>query len=127
MPVHKGSCHCRAVQFTFTAPAVVDVTECDCSMCTMSGHQHVIIPQADLTFESGKDSLTLYTFNTGAAKHYHCKTCGVKPLYVPRSHPDCYSVNYRCVAEGTLSVGEKTLFGGKNWEANIAKLRKGGK
>ncbi len=121
--IHKGQCHCRAVRFTFTAPPVMDVTHCDCSICHMTGYQHVFIPQSDVTFTAGKDTLKLYTFGTGAAKHLFCMTCGIKPLYIPRSHPDCYSVNLRCVDNGTLTPGRDIIFSGKNWEENIGGLK----
>ena len=124
MPDHKGQCHCGAVQFTFTAPATIDVTECDCSICNMTAYQHIFIPQGDLKFTSGEENLSLYTFNTGAAKHLFCKTCGIKPLYIPRSHPECYSVNLRCITPGTLSVGKRIPFSGSNWESNIAELKR---
>ena len=124
MPIHKGQCHCSAVQFSFTAPSIVDVTVCDCSICNMTGYQHVFIPQKDLKFITGEDHLELYTFNTGAAKHLFCKTCGIKPLYIPRSHPDCYSVNLRCVTPATLDVGKHIPFSGSNWEQNIEDLKR---
>lgn len=38
----------------------------------------------------GSDNLTTYTFNTHAAKHTFCKTCGVQSFYTPRSNPDGY-------------------------------------
>jgi hypothetical protein len=120
---HKGGCHCGAVEFAFTSPAVVDVTHCDCSICSMTAYQHVFIPQTELTFASGKDNLALYTFGTEAAKHLFCKTCGIKPLYIPRSHPDCYSVNLRCVRGGTLTEGKRIAFSGINWEKNISDLK----
>ena len=120
---HKGGCHCGAVKFIFTSPAVVDVTHCDCSICFMTAYQHVFIPQTDLTFASGEDNLALYTFGTGAAKHLFCKSCGIKPLYIPRSHPDCYSVNLRCVQGGTLTEGKRIAFSGINWEKNISDLK----
>lgn len=121
---HSGSCHCGAVKFTFTAPSAVDVTECNCSICAMSAYQHVFVPKGDLTFIQGQDALTLYSFGTHAAQHLFCKTCGVKPLYVPRSHPDSYSVNLRCVTSGTLSIARIIPFDGENWEDNIAALHK---
>ena len=43
------------------------------------------------------DALANYTFLTGVAQHYFCRTCGVRPFYVPRSNPDGYSVNVRCL------------------------------
>lgn len=90
----------------------------------MTGYQHVFVPQSDLTFTLGQDNLALYTFGTGAAKHLFCKTCGIKPLYIPRSHPDCYSINLRCITSGTLKAGRRIAFEGTNWDANIAELKR---
>lgn len=123
MAKHKAGCHCGAVKFEFEAPAEISVTECDCTVCAMTGYKHVFIPQTDVTFISGKDALSVYTFGTYAAKHMFCQTCGIKPLYIPRSHPDCYSVNLRCIEPGTLSVKETIVFSGQNWEDNISELR----
>ena len=121
--LHKGGCHCRTVRFEFDAPAAIDVTDCSCSMCDMTGYEHVFIPDGDLRFLSGEDQLTEYRFNTGQAVHMFCKTCGIKPLYRPRSHPDAWSVNLRCVTGDTLSVANRIAFDGSDWEGNIAGLR----
>lgn len=123
MPVHNGGCHCAKVRFEFEAPAVITMTECDCSLCSMTAYQHIFVPQEDVIFLSGKADLTVYTFNTETAKHMFCKHCGIKPLYIPRSHPNDYSINLRCIDPGTLIVSETIQFGGANWEDNIAGLR----
>jgi len=120
---HNGGCHCGAVRFEFDAPAAVDVTDCSCSMCDMTGHEHVFIDEADLRFLSGEGELTEYRFNTGQAVHMFCKTCGIKPLYRPRSHPGAWSVNLRCVDGGTLEVNKRIAFDGRDWEGNIAGLK----
>lgn len=121
--LHCGGCHCGSVQFEFDAPATVDVTDCNCSICDMTGYEHVFVPEGDLRFLSGEDALTEYRFNTGQAVHMFCKTCGIKPLYRPRSHPEAWSVNLRCVEDGTLQVGKRIVFDGSDWEGNIAALR----
>lgn len=123
MPTHKGGCHCGAVRFEFEAPAEVSVTECNCSLCSMTGYQHVFVPQTDVTFIKGEEKLSVYTFNTHEAKHMFCSLCGVKPLYIPRSHPDDYSINLRCIDAGTLAMSETIVFNGENWEDNINALR----
>ncbi len=123
MAIHKAGCHCGVVQFEFEAPSQMSVTHCNCSMCNMTGYQHVFVPQDALTFVSGRERLTTYTFNTHAAQHYFCEVCGVKPLYVPRSHPESYSVNLRCISPGTLKVSGVIDFDGQNWEANIEDLQ----
>ena len=119
---HSGQCHCGAVSFTFDAPSQMTVTACNCSICHMTGFLHVFVPQEDVHI-TGEDNLTTYTFNTGQAKHLFCKTCGVKPLYIPRSHPEDYSVNLRCITPGTIEISETIEFDGQNWEANIADLQ----
>ena len=120
---HSGQCHCAEVQFKFTAATVVDVTHCNCSLCAMTGYEHVFVPETDLEFIQGQENLALYTFGTHTAQHYFCKTCGIKPLYRPRSHPEAWSVNLRCVVGGTLNVGKIIDFDGQNWEENIEELK----
>ena len=120
---HQGGCHCGAVRFEFTAPSTVNVTDCNCSICLKTAYEHVFVPQNKLRFLSGEDQLTTYTFNTGAAKHKFCKICGIKPLYRPRSHPESWSVNFRCIDPGTLKIGRRIPFDGRNWEKNIKALK----
>ena len=122
MTLHKGGCHCGRVRFEVEAPANVEVTECNCSICSMTGYLHLIVPQADFRLVQGQDDLTTYTFNTGIAKHCFCRHCGIKSFYVPRSHPDGISVNLRCLDEGTLGNVDLSTFDGRNWEQNISKL-----
>jgi hypothetical protein len=123
MVTHRGGCHCGAVAFEVDAPARVTVSECNCSICRMSGYLHLIVPRTRLRLLRGADSLTTYTFNTGLAQHLFCRTCGVKSFYVPRSNPDGYSVNLRCLDPATL--GEVTVepFDDADREASEAKLR----
>ncbi|MCB2089288.1 MAG: GFA family protein [Sphingomonadaceae bacterium] len=96
--------------------------DCNCSICSKSGYLHLTIPHEDFTLESGSDSLTSYRFGTGAAEHLFCKICGIKSFYQPRSHPDCWSVNLRCLDPGHGIDGEIPAFDGRNWEAAKAAL-----
>lgn len=121
MPSWRGGCHCGAVTFEFNAPEAVDVTDCNCSLCAMTGYEHVFVDEADLRIVSGRDALVSYRFGTKTAEHLFCGTCGIKPLYRPRSHPGSWSVNARCV-EG-LTVARRVAFNGRHWEASIAGLR----
>lgn len=120
--VHKGGCHCGAVRFEVDAPENPVVQECNCSICSKSGFLHLIVPASRFRLLSGKENLTTYTSGAGVAKHFFCKVCGIKSFYVPRSNPDGFSVNLRCLDQGT--VGEVTVepFDGKNWEAHAHKL-----
>ena len=36
----------------------------------------------------GADSVRIYRFGTGVAKHNFCAHCGICPYYTPRSNPD---------------------------------------
>ncbi len=121
--VHEGGCHCGAVRFQVQAPAVLSVQSCNCSICDRTGFLHLLVSRSRFQLLRGEDNLTTYTFNTGTAKHLFCKTCGIKSFYVPRSHPDGYSVNARCL-DG-IDVAQLAIepFDGRNWEANIDTLR----
>lgn len=113
---HRGGCHCGRVRFEVRAPARVDVADCNCSMCSKTGYLHLIVRAGDFKLLSGQDVLTTYTFNTGTAKHLFCPVCGIKSFYVPRSHPDGFSVNARCLDTGTLEEMTVTPCNGREWE-----------
>ncbi len=122
MTTHKGGCHCGSVRFEIDAPAIIEATDCNCSICRKSGYLHLFVADSDFRLLKGKDVLTTYTFNTGVAKHHFCSRCGVKSFYVPRSHPDGVSVNVHCLDEGTVESVNITAFDGANWEQNVSKL-----
>ena len=113
---HSGGCHCGRVRFEVLAPAILEVGECNCSMCSKSGYLHLMVPAAQFKLVSGENALTKYQFNTKTAKHLFCSHCGIKSFYVPRSHPDGYSVNARCLDEGTVQGITVKQIDGKNWE-----------
>jgi hypothetical protein len=118
----SGQCHCGAVQFEVLASDEIEVQACNCSICHMSGYLHFIVPRSRFRLLRGADVLTTYVFNTETARHTFCSVCGIKPFYVPRSHPDGYSVNFRCLdAEQFCSV-LTTDFDGRNWEQHIDEL-----
>lgn len=113
---HTGGCHCGRVRFEVLAPARIEVSECNCFMCSKSGYLHLIVPKSRFKLLSGAESLTTYEFNTRTAKHLFCSVCGVKSFYIPRSHPDGYSVNVRCLDEGTVEQMTVRQVNGKEWE-----------
>ena len=123
MIVHKGGCHCGRVRFEVTAPAKIEVTECNCSICTKAGYLHLIVPANRFKLLSGADVLRTYTFNTHTAKHLFCSVCGVKPFYVPRSHPDGFSVNARCIDSPTVTGITVHQVDGRNWEQHYPQGR----
>ena len=119
--LYQGSCHCGAVLFEVEAPEVLEVEDCNCSICSKTGFLHLIVPKAKFNLLQGEESLTLYQFNTGVAKHYFCKVCGVKPFYIPRSNPDGIDINVRCLNPYPDNI-QIVPFDGQNWEEHAHKL-----
>lgn len=116
MVKHTGGCHCGRVRFEVTAPAKLEVADCNCSICAKAGYLHLIVAKDQFALISGAESLVTYTFNTGVAKHFFCSHCGIKSFYIPRSHPDGVSVNARCIDRGTVESMSVKAFDGQNWE-----------
>ena len=119
----NGCCHCGTVTWEADLPDSIIADECNCSICEMLGFLHVILPRSKFRLVSGEAALVEYRFNTGGAKHWFCKTCGVKSFYVPRSNPDGYSLNLRCMDRAQFTNIEIHSFDGKNWEANADTLK----
>jgi len=121
--MHRGGCHCGAVAFEVDAPARLTVQECNCSICSMTGFLHLIVPATRFRLLRGADALATYTFNTGSARHLFCRHCGIKSFYVPRSNPDGYSVNLRCLDRSNIEQVSVEAFDGVHWEDSAASLR----
>ncbi len=117
-----GGCHCGAVRFRAQLADQVEARTCTCSICTMTGFVHVIVPASRFECLSGGDLLTSYGFNTGVADHLFCSICGIKSFYRPRSNPDGWSLNARCLDEATRPSLKLSEFDGRNWEAHGADL-----
>ncbi|HEX2464587.1 MAG TPA: GFA family protein [Thermoanaerobaculia bacterium] len=120
---HRGGCHCGRVRFEVDAPADIEAVDCNCSMCRRSGYLHLIVEADRFRLLAGGDALTEYRFNTGTARHLFCAVCGVKSFYVPRSHPDGWSVNVRCLDAATIRGVSVQPFDGDRWEQSIDGLR----
>ena len=85
-------------------------------MCARTGYLHLMVPKSRFKLLSGEDVLTLYQFNTRTAKHLFCSVCGIKAFYVPRSNPEGFSVNARCLDDGTATGMTVRKIDGRNWE-----------
>ncbi len=120
----RGGCHCGAVEYEIMVSRQLLVHKCNCSICSKSGYIHLIVPAKDFRLLRGEDQLSEYCFNTGIAKHLFCSQCGIKSFYVPRSHPDDFSVNVNCLeltGQFEITVEE---FDGLNWELQVGTLVK---
>jgi hypothetical protein len=120
---HRGGCHCGAVAFEVEAPARLTVSDCNCSICRMTGFLHLIVPRSRFRLLQGAEHLVEYKFNTGSARHLFCGRCGIKSFYVPRSNPDGYSVNVRCLDQATVEHVTVEPFDDDDRAASDAKIR----
>ena len=117
----EGGCHCGAVRFR------VRISErkalaCNCSICAKKGFVNLIVSAEDFELLQGEEMLSTYRFNTGAAQHRFCKQCGIHPFTRPRSHPDGFDINARCLDEG-IDGFEISFFDGQNWEDSVASIQ----
>lgn len=120
--IHRGGCHCGRVRFQAKGPAVLEVLDCNCSICVKTGFLHWIVPQSRFHLLTPESALGTYTFGTGIAQHRFCKVCGIKSFYVPRSNPDGIDINVRCLDYDPDRKLTITPFDGQNWEQNSNSL-----
>jgi hypothetical protein len=96
MKTYSGSCHCRRVSFEIEAD-IDHVRVCDCSFCSLrAALVHRVSPE-NFRMLSDQAELSMYQFHTKTAKHYFCKTCGVYTFQRPRTAPDLWGINVRCL------------------------------
>jgi len=115
--IHSGGCHCGAVRFEVEATERIVALDCNCSLCAMTGFLHLIVPASKFRLVRGADHLATYTFGTHTAQHHFCRTCGIKSFYVPRSNPDGFDVNVRCLDRAPAELVIEP-FDGRDWEAS---------
>lgn len=112
----QGGCHCGAVRFAIAVEPLLELLDCNCSICSKTGFLHLIVPHAHFDLLSGQDSLVSYRFGSGAAEHLFCRTCGIKSFYQPRSHPAAWSIHFRCLDPDHGLKPTIRAFDGRNWE-----------
>ncbi|MBB4633006.1 GFA family protein [Sphingosinicella soli] len=123
MKTLTGGCHCKAVRFEVDVAAdPIPLLDCNCSMSSAAGFLHLIAAKDAFRLLSGGYNLGEYRFGEGVARHLFCKTCGIKSFYVPRSHPDGYSVNARCLDDYVSLAFAVEAFDGRDWEAARERL-----
>lgn len=94
----RGACHCGAVQFRVRlSKGLRTARRCNCSFCRMRGAVVVSAPLDGIEILQGADALSLYEFNTRAAKHYFCSKCGIYTHHQRRSNGNEYGVNVACL------------------------------
>ena len=115
---YRGGCHCGRIRFEVRG-ALDRVSECNCSICTKKAYVHWIVPRSAFRLLTKSDDIASYAFNTKTARHLFCPNCGVAPFYIPRSDPDAFDVNVRCLEGVNLNKLEHEFFDGRNWEKSI--------
>ena len=99
----EGSCHCGKVRFEVDLDPT-DALVCDCSICTKKGVIIGRVSEAQFRLQTPLDELALYQFNKRIAKHYFCPVCGIHTFNRPRSAPELWAVNIRCLAGVDLAA-----------------------
>lgn len=120
---YRGGCHCGAVRFAVDATDPIRAIDCNCSICARTGFLHLVVPASGFRLLTGKESLLNYGFGTGIAQHLFCRVCGIKSYYVPRSNPDGFSINVRCLDGYPDLAMTLEPFNGRNWEKDGPSLR----
>lgn len=110
---YQGSCHCGKVQFEVDAD-LDHVRVCDCSMCRRRGaFNHRVRPE-DFRLLTPLEDLSSYRWNTHTAIDYFCPTCGIQPFRRPRTDPEVWTVNIRCIEGLNLdAIPVKRVYGSK--------------
>jgi len=119
-PIHKGSCHCGAVQFELSLPNGIEKPRrCDCSICRRKGAIVASVKLDGIRILKGEEQLKLYQFNTNTAKHFFCSNCGIYTHHQRRSSPDEYGFNVGCL-EGVnpFDLGDVVTSDGINHPAD---------
>ena len=126
---HSAACHCGTVKFRVRLTDEFNtIRRCTCSYCRMRGAVAVSARLDEIEFVEGEDNLTLYRFNTGTAKHYFCRTCGIYTHHQRRSNPNEYGVNV-AILEGLspFDFAEVLVTDGVNHPSDGAPPRIAGK
>ncbi len=122
---YEGGCHCGEVRFRVRGD-LADASECNCSICTMKGILHLVVPREQFELLRGQDEITTYQFGSNVARHTFCRNCGIHSFYVPRSAPNGVSVNLRCLEGVDIEQVRPRLFDGLHWEDAMRARREAG-
>ncbi|MFT6456560.1 GFA family protein [Pseudophaeobacter arcticus] len=114
-----ASCHCGAVALTADFPqGLASAARCDCSFCRRRGAAAATALSSSLKIQKGAENLSLYTWGTGTAKHYFCKTCGIYTHHQRRSDPNECGVNLGCIDGGNPRIHAQ-IYGEIPWHDGV--------
>ena len=111
MQTYKGACHCGHIQFEVDLE-LDHVRVCDCSICRKRGALNFRVEESQLRVLTPVSDMTLYQWNTATAKDYFCPICGILPFRRPRTAPELWTINIRCLDDVNLDeIPVKKVFG----------------
>ena len=116
MQKYQGSCHCGAVNFSFSSEPIKEGLRCNCSICVRKGilmSAFTLAPE-ELDIDASSGALSLYQFDNKVAKHFFCKTCGINPFNETLRMPGHFRINLGCVDEIDAENIDVKWFDGKN-------------
>lgn len=90
------SCHCGQVRLEVDAE-LVEVAECNCSVCTRSGFLHWYVPPESVKYLSEKAGVSTYWWRSATGGQHFCPNCGIAILRTSTLYPPPVSVNARCI------------------------------
>lgn len=93
---YRGSCHCGRTRFEVDL-TLDEVRVCDCSICRKRGALNHRVEESALRMLTPLEDLSLYQWHTKTAKDYFCPVCGILPFRRPRTAPEMWTVNVRCL------------------------------
>lgn len=113
LATYEGSCHCGAVRFEVDAN-LDHVRICDCSLCRKRGALNYRVEESQFRLLTPIEDLTVYQWHTKTARDYFCPTCGILPFRRPRTAPDLWTINVRCLNDVDLSsIPRREVFGSR--------------
>ncbi|PVH94668.1 DUF636 domain protein [Periconia macrospinosa] len=116
-PTYKGSCLCKAIQYTITGTPLTTVL-CHCTNCKKSSgssfQANLFFKKDCLNFQSGQDKLSTYadaaTDSGGIPHRSFCSVCGSNILSTNDSHDlvkDLVIITSGCLDGWPTGEGEK--------------------
>jgi len=101
MQTYNGSCHCGRVRFEVDIETE-SVRICDCSICHKRGALNVRVRAEHIRIHTPLEDLSLYKWHTRVAKDYFCPDCGILPFRRPRTAPELWTINARCLDDAEI-------------------------
>ena len=112
-----GTCHCGRVRITIPRKPV-EITQCNCSLCSKTGFQGIYFPSEVLRIEGETDDYVRADSNPACIAQQRCRHCGILTHWTPLSDPphERVGVNAR-LFEGALDDLPVKQIDGRSWPA----------